>query len=245
MEKADIGHHISQQFNQELEDVRNLVLQMGGIVEQQLVDAVQALTTMDTTLAEVVVTNDYKINRLEVEIDEECTHILARRQPAASDLRLLMAIIKTITDLERIGDEAERIGRMALKFSEGESKDTKALVGIGHMGELVRHMLHDSLDAFARMDAEAAAQIGRKDLKVDQEYENILRQLMTYMMEDPRSIPRVIGVMWSARALERIGDRARNICEYVIYLVKGKDVRHISFEQVEKDARDHNNNNQS
>ncbi len=243
MEKADIGHHISQQFNQELEDVRNRVLQMGGLVEQQLADAILSLTTMDTTLAEVVVTNDYKINRLEVDIDEECTHILARRQPAASDLRLLMAIIKTITDLERIGDEAERVGRMALQFAEGDSKNTKALVGIGHLGEHVRRMLHESLDAFARMDAAAAAAIAKKDLKIDQEYENILRQLMTYMMEDPRSIPRVVGVMWSARALERIGDRARNICEYVIYLVKGKDVRHISMEQVEQEARDYNQRN--
>jgi len=238
MEKADLGHHISQQFNQELEDVRNRVMQMGGLVEQQLADAVLALTTMDTSLAEVVVTNDYKINKLEVSIDEECTHILARRQPAASDLRLLMAIIKTIADLERIGDEAERVGRMALRYAEGDAKETRALVGIGHLGELVRQMLHNALDAFARMDPEAAASIVKEDLKVDQEYENILRQLMTYMMEDPRSIPRIIGVMWSARALERIGDRSRNICEYVIYLVRGKDVRHTSIEQVEKEVRD-------
>lgn len=238
MEKADIGHHISQQFNQELEDVRGKVMQMGGIVEQQLADAVDALTNMDTTLAEVVITNDYKVNRLEVDIDEECTHILARRQPAASDLRLLMAIIKTITDLERIGDEAERIGRMALKFSEGDTKDTKALVGIGHLGDQSRKMLHDALDAFARMDSEAAKKIAMQDRKVDEEYENILRQLMTYMMEDPRSIPRVIGVLWSARALERIGDRACNICEYVIYLVKGKDVRHTKSDDAEKEIRD-------
>ena len=238
MDKADIGHHISQQYNQELGDVRNRVLRMGGIVEQQLGDAVMALTTMDMNLAEVVVTNDYKVNKLEVDIDEECTHILARRQPAASDLRLLMAIIKTITDLERIGDEAERIGRMALKFSEADSKESKALTGIGHMGERVQKILHEALDSFARMDAEAAIRIAQLDKKVDEEYENILRQLMTYMMEDPRSIPRVISVMWSARALERIGDRARNICEYVIYLVKGKDVRHISFEQVGNEARE-------
>lgn len=238
MEKADIGHHISQQFNQELEDVRSKVMRMGGIVEQQLTDAVDALTNMDTTLAEVVITNDYKVNRLEVEIDEECTHILARRQPAASDLRLLLAIIKTITDLERIGDEAERIGRMALKFAEGETKDTKALVGIGHLGVQARNMLHEALDAFARMDAEAAKKIARQDKKVDEEYEVILRQVMTYMMEDPRSIPRVIGVLWSARALERIGDRACNICEYVIYLVKGKDVRHTKSGDAEKEIRE-------
>lgn len=237
MEKSDISHHISQQYNQELEDVRNKVLQMGGIVEQQLADAVSAFTNMDPAIAEVVVTNDYKINRLEVDIDEECTQILARRQPAASDLRLIMAVIKTITDLERIGDEAERVGRMAIQFLEGPDKNSKALLGIGYFGEHVRDMLHEALDAFARMDPEAAANIAREDLKVDQEYESILRQLMTYMMEDPRSIPHVIGVMWSARALERIGDRARNICEYVIYLVKGKDVRHISLEQVEAHAR--------
>jgi len=239
MDKADLGHHISHQYNQELEDVRNRVLQMGGIAEQQLADAVQALTSMDTSLAEVVVTNDYKVNKLEVSIDEECTHILARRQPAAGDLRLLMAIIKTITDLERIGDEAERVARMALRFADADNKETRALVGIGHLGEHVRQMLHEALDAFARMDVNAATTIAKADIQADQEYENIMRQLMTYMMEDPRSIPRVINVLWAARALERIGDRARNICEYVIYLVRGKDVRHISLDQVEKEVREH------
>jgi len=239
MDKADLGHHISHQYNQELEDVRNRVLQMGGIAEQQLADAVQALTSMDTSLAEIVVTNDYKVNKLEVSIDEECTHILARRQPAAGDLRLLMAIIKTITDLERIGDEAERVARMALRFADADNKETRALVGIGHLGEHVRQMLHEALDAFARMDVNAATTIAKADIQADQEYENIMRQLMTYMMEDPRSIPRVINVLWAARALERIGDRARNICEYVIYLVRGKDVRHISLDQVEKEVREH------
>lgn len=239
MEKTDFTHHISQQFNRELQDVRDLVMQMGGLVEQQLADAILALTTVDTALAEVVVTNDFKINRLEVEIDEECTHILARRQPAAGDLRLLMAIIKTITDLERIGDEAERVGRMTLRFAEGAGGDNKPLMGVGHMGEMVRKNLHEALDAFARMDAEAAVFTAQQDLKIDQEYESILRQLMTYMMEDPRSIPRVLGVMWAARSLERIGDRARNICEYVIYLVRGKDVRHISKDRADQDTREH------
>lgn len=237
MDKMKIGQHISQQFNQELEDIRSKVLRMGGIVEQQLGDAVLALTTMDDALAEVVVTNDYRVNALEVEIDEECTHILARRQPTASDLRLIMAVIKTITDLERIGDEAERVGRMALHFNDGDHTNNKSLVGIANFGERVKHMLHDALDAFARMDSDAAIRVARDDLKIDQEYENILRQLMTYMMEDPRSIPQIVGIMWSIRALERIGDRARNICEYVVYLVRGKDVRHISLEQVEKEVR--------
>lgn len=237
MDKPDLGHHISQQFNQELEAVRAKVLEMGGLVEQQLLDAVTALTTMDTALAEVVVASDYKVNRLEVEIDEECSRILARRQPAASDLRLVIAVIKTITDLERIGDEAERVGRMAMHFAEGNTGPTQTLVGIRHFGEHVHRVLHAALDAFARMDVEQALQVAREDEKVDEEYESILRQLMTYMMEDPRSIPRIVNVMWAARALERIGDRARNICEYLIYLVRGKDVRHISIERVEEAAR--------
>ena len=236
MDKAKIGQHISQQFDGELEDIRNRVMTMGGLVEQQLSDALRALGDIDAELAEVVMTNDYKINALEVAIDEECVQILARRQPAAGDLRLVIAVIKTITDLERIGDEAERVGRMALHFAEtgGESK---MLVGINHLGEHVRGMLHDALDAFARMDTDAAIDVAKQDEKADRSYESILRELMTYMMEDSRAIPNVVDVMWSARALERIGDRAKNICEYVIYLVRGKDVRHVSMEQVEAHAR--------
>ncbi len=236
MDNLKLGQHISQQFNEELEDIRTRVMYMGGIVEQQLVDAIKALTTMDVSLAEVVITNDYKVNALEVSIDEECTQILARRQPAASDLRLVMAVIKTITDLERIGDEAERIGRMALHFAE-KGGENKMLAGIVHMGDLVTKQLHNALDTFARTDSEAAVMVAREDKKVDQEYETILRNLMTYMMEDPRTIPILVDMMWSARALERIGDRSRNICEYVIYLVKGKDVRHTSVDKVADDAR--------
>ena len=240
MDTGKLGQHISQQFDEELEDIRNRVMTMGGLVEQQLADAVSALSNIDAELAEVVITNDYKINALEVAIDEECVQILARRQPAAGDLRLVIAVIKTITDLERIGDEAERVGRMALHFAEtgGESK---MLVGMSHLGETVRNMLHDALDAFARMDTDAAITVAKQDTKADREYESILRELITYMMEDPRAIPNVLDVMWSARALERIGDRARNICEYVIYLVRGKDVRHVSLDQVEAHARNKDN----
>ena len=231
-----LGQHISQQFDDELEDIRNRVMAMGGLVEQQLSDALMSLSDIDAELAEVVITNDYKINAMEVSIDEECIQILARRQPAAGDLRLVIAVIKTITDLERIGDEAERVGRMALHFAEtgGESK---MLVGITHLGEHVRSMLHDALDAFARMDTDAAIRVAKQDAKADREYESILRELITYMMEDSRAIPNVLDVMWSARALERIGDRARNICEYVIYLVKGKDVRHVNLDQMEAHTR--------
>ncbi len=236
MDKIKLGTHISQQFDAELEDIRSKVMAMGGIVEQQLADAIRALSDIDADLAEVVVNSDYKVNAMEVDIDEECTQILARRQPAASDLRLVIAVIKTITDLERIGDEAERIGRMAVHFAE-KGGNSKMLAGVTHLGNRVRSMLHNALDAFARMDTEAALAVAREDLKADKDYESVLRELMTYMMEDPRSIPYVVDIMWSARSLERIGDRAQNIAEYVIYLVKGKDVRHTSFDKVESEAR--------
>ncbi len=236
MDTTKLGQHISQQFDEELEDIRTKVMTMGGLVQKQLDDALKALSDIDAELAEVVVTADYKVNAMEVSIDEECIQILARRQPAASDLRLVIAVIKTITDLERIGDEAERIGRMALHFAETGGK-SKMLAGVLHLGERVRNMLHNALDAFARMDTEAALLVAKEDLKADQDYESVLRELITYMMQDPRSIPMVVDIMWSARALERIGDRSQNIGEYVIYLVRGKDVRHTSLEQVEKHAR--------
>lgn len=236
MEQKDIGGHISQQFNEELEDIRNRVLAMGGLVEQQIADAMVALTQGDEQVADLVITNDYKVNGMEVAIDEECNVVLARRQPAASDLRLIVAVIKTITDLERIGDEAERIARMATHIIDKNSV-VRFHSRIDHLGELVRQMLHRALNAFARMDAELAVNVWKEDLKIDKEYEGIMRQLITLMMEDSRSIPCVLDVMWAARALERIGDRARNICEYVIYLVHGKDVRHTSLEKLEEDIR--------
>jgi phosphate transport system protein len=237
MEKLDLGQHISQQFNAELEDVRNRVMTMGGLVERQLEDAIEALTTANTELGESVITNDYKVNAMEVAIDEECNQILARRQPAAGDLRLIVAVIKTITDLERIGDLAERVGRMATRLGEtGESKAPK--IDMRHLGSHVKQMLHDALDAFARMDAEAAVNVAKQDPKADKEYEGLIRQLITYMMEDPRTITPCLDYIWAARALERIGDHAGNICEYIVYLVRGKDVRHTSLEQMEKAAHE-------
>ncbi|MDH4133295.1 MAG: phosphate signaling complex protein PhoU [Gammaproteobacteria bacterium] len=229
-----IHTHISRQFNAELEDIRTRVLQMGGLVEQQIGNAIAALMAADTTLAETVVTEDYKVNKLEVAIDEECSQIIARRQPAAGDLRLVVAVIKTITDLERIGDEAEKIARMAVRLA-AEERPKNNYLEIQALGNHVRGMVRDALDAFARLDIEAAVRVAREDEQVDREYDGIMRQMITYMMEDPRSISRMLNVVWAARALERIGDHACNICEYIIYLVKGKDVRHTSLEQIEKE----------
>ncbi|MFI4921223.1 MAG: phosphate signaling complex protein PhoU [Gammaproteobacteria bacterium] len=235
MDKLNLTHHISQKFNEELEDVRNRVLAMGGLVEQQIVDALRALTEGDSELGRAIEQHDYKVNQMEVAIDEECSRILARRQPAASDLRLILAIIKTITDLERIGDEAEKIGRFAARLAEQERPNTNYRE-IEHLGNHVRTMLHDALDAFARLDAEAAVRVAKEDERVDGEYDALSRQSITFMMEDPRTIRRVLDVMWSARALERIGDHAKNICEYTIYLVRGKDVRHTGFEAMEREV---------
>ncbi|NOX76705.1 MAG: phosphate signaling complex protein PhoU [Gammaproteobacteria bacterium] len=236
METKNLSHHISRQFNEELEDVRNKVLAMGGLVEEQIENATAALVSGDVEQAEAVISRDYQVNALEVAVDEESIQILARRQPTAGDLRLIVAIIKTITDLERMGDQAEKVARMAIHLSDME-RPKNQYGELEHLSDRVRKMLRGALDAFARMDAEAAADVAHQDLKVDSEYDAIMRQMITFMMEDPRNIKRTLDIMWSARALERIGAHARNICEYVIYLVKGKDVRHISLEEMSKKAR--------
>ena len=239
MNQLNLGQHISQKFNEELEDVRRKVLHMGGIVEEQLVNALQALLQGDTELAGKVVANDQRINALEVEIDEECTLIVARRQPAATDLRLVMAVIRTINDLERIGDEIKRVAKMVREELDG-SMEEEVRLEIEHMGDQVRAMLSQVLDAFARTDVQAAVEVARADHKVDLKYHAITRQLMTYMAQDHGSIPQVLNVLWAARALERMGDRCQNIAEYVIYLVIGKDVRHVSLDDVmaELEAQD-------
>jgi len=237
METSNISHHISRQFNEELEAIRNKVLAMGGLVEEQIENATVALVSGDVEQAEGVISRDYQVNAFEVAIDEESIQVLARRQPAAGDLRLIVAVIKTITDLERIGDQAEKVARMAIHLADME-RPKNQYSELQHLGDQVRKMLRGALDAFARMDAEAAAGVAQEDLKVDAEYDAIMRQMITFMMEDPRNVKRTLDTMWSARALERIGDHARNICEYVIYLVKGKDVRHITLEELSKEARD-------
>jgi len=237
MGTGNINHHISQQFNAELEAIRHKVLTMGGLVEEQIENAILALVSADVERAESVISRDHQVNACEVAIDEESIQILARRQPAAGDLRLIVAVIKTITDLERMGDQAEKVARMAIHLADME-RPKNQYSELEHLSDQVRKMLRGALDAFARMDAEAAANVAQEDLKADAEYDAIMRQMITFMMEDPRNVRRTLDTMWSARALERIGDHARNICEYVIYLVKGKDVRHISLEELSKEASD-------
>ena len=235
MSSEEYTHHISQQFNADLEEIRKHILNMGGIVEKQVVDAVTALMEADSDLASQVITTERQVNGFELRIDEECTRLIALRQPAASDLRLVVAVTKANVDLERIGDEANKIAKMAIKLSE-QGQLPRGYIEVRHIGNHVSTMLHQALDAFARFDVDQALKVVKEDNDVDTEYESAMRQLVTFMMEDPRYIKRVLNVMWSLRALERIGDHARNIAEQVIYLVKGKDIRHIPVEKLEEEG---------
>jgi phosphate transport system regulatory protein PhoU len=232
MDNSKIGHHISEQFNKELEDIRNKVLIMGGLVERQIEQAIEAYTTGNMELAEQVIKQDNDVDLLEVSIDNECSQILALRQPTAFDLRLLIAVIKIIHEIERVGDKAEHIAEMAIKLSGSEK--TLPHHELEHMSNLVKSMLHDALDAFARMSLEKVPEITSLDIKVDREYDSVLRQLITRMMEDPRNITRTLDVLWTVRALERIGDHACYICEHLVYMIQGENVRHLSQEELEK-----------
>ncbi len=232
MENRTSGQHISHLFDEEMENIRNKVLTMGGLVEQQIEQAVNAYTNSDKEMAEYVIQQDIVVNNLEMAIDYDCIQVIAKRQPAAVDLRMLISIIKAITDLERIGDEAGRIAKMAIRL-QATDYNHQQYYEIDHLVTMVQEMLRDSLNAFARMDLKQVAEITGKDKKVDREYTSIIRQLITRMMEDPRNITRSIDVLWTARALERIGDHACNICEHVVYMVKGDDVRHISQDELE------------
>lgn len=227
----ELGQHISQKYNQELEDIRGKVLEMGGLVESQAEGAVKALLDQDEELGEKVAGLDHKINKMEVEIDEECTLVIARRQPTAKDLRLVIAVIKVITDLERIGDEAEQIALFAIKLAEKQAVNDLH-EELTHLSQLVLKMLHESLDAFARMDVEQAMEIVAMKKKINKEFSALSRLLITHMMEDPRNIKNVLHINWCSRSLGRIGDHSRNIAEYVVFLVKGKDVRHTSIKKI-------------
>ncbi|ETI59720.1 phosphate signaling complex protein PhoU [Marinomonas profundimaris] len=218
--------HISQQFNNELERLRQHFLTMGGVVETQVQDAVQSLLDSNGSLAEDVKDKEATVNQLDGLIDEECTRILAKRQPAATDLRMILSISKAVGELERIGDEAKKIANLTLNLiDEGESP--RGYVEINRIGQMVSRMIHDTLDAYARLDIAAAVKVAKQDRAIAQEYNTAMRSLVTYMMEDPRSISRVINVIWVLRALERIGDHSRYICQHLIFMVKGVDVRHM------------------
>ncbi len=228
--------HTLKQFDTELEEIRSRVLQMGGLVEEQITRALAALASGNAELAREVIESDHRVNALEVAIDEECSTVIARRQPAAKDLRMVMTVVKTITDLERIGDEAAKIARMTQAIYASDRPTVLRASEIQHVAEIALGMLRNALDAFARLDLTVAAKVVRQDEQVDREFVGILRQLITFMMEDPRTISHAIEILFIAKAIERIGDHAKNMSEYVVYLVKGKDVRHTGVEALEREA---------
>jgi phosphate transport system protein len=225
MPKMSFENHIMTQFDEELEEIRTQLMEMGGKVEQQLKNAIQAVIKADSTLAEEVIREERLVDEMEVDIDEACILIIARRQPAASDLRFVMMVTKAINDLERIGDEARKIANHAVILSEQDGL-SQGYKEVRHLGDSVSGMLANALDAFARFDVEAAMNTLEEDAQVDLDYKSALRELVTYMMEDPRSISRAINILWVVRSLERIGDHAKNLCEQIVYVVKGKDIRH-------------------
>lgn len=230
------SEHIFKQYDAELETVRSKVLEMGGLVEQQIVNALESLVSVNPKLAAEVMETDRRVNELEVQVDEDCSHIIARRQPAAGDLRMIMMVVKTITDLERIGDEATKIARVAQKIYESDRMYKPRFNEINTMVSLVREMLRTSLDAFARLDVTKTVDVARQDEQVDEQFRAAMRQLITFMLEDPRTISMSLEVLFVAKAIERIGDHAKNIAEYVVYMVKGKDVRHTTVDEMEREA---------
>ena len=233
--KSDLNstQHISKRYNDELEEIRRLLIAMGEMVLEQVKDGLTSLLTLDKQLAQQVIVTDTKVNLLEMQIDEACTHILATRQPAASDLRLVICVIKTITDIERIGDEAVKLSRNALKIVNAED-DIRQFNELKHLGEQVIANLQQAINAYADLDVDSALKVMKQDELTNEEFDNISRLLITKMMEDPREIKNALRITWCARALERIGDHAKNVCEYLVFLVEGKDVRHTSLEKIKQ-----------
>ncbi|HRY15530.1 MAG TPA: phosphate signaling complex protein PhoU [Candidatus Competibacteraceae bacterium] len=230
--------HTVKQFDVQLANLRNLVLEMGGLVEAQIHSAIKALNDEDVSAAREVIARDQIINGMQVKTDEDSVSLVALRQPLGSDLRLIMSLSKAVTDLERIGDEAEKIARMTVKIYDvaNSPPSAKLLRDVTPMAKQAIDMLHGCLDALARLDVEEAVEVAKGDDELDQEYQSALRRLITYMMEDPRTIGNAIDVLFIIKALERIGDHSKNIAEYLIYLVKGKDVRHVRMEELVQDA---------
>ena len=225
MANMSFENHIVKQFDGELEDIRTMLMEMGGKVEQQLKDAITSVAGVDSALAERVIERESHVDEMELDIDEACMLIIARRQPAATDLRLVMMVSKAVNDLERIGDEAKKIASHAIILAEQDAP-SKGYTEVRHLGKGVSNILANALDAFARFDVEAALKTLKDDHQIDLEYKTALRELVTYMMEDPRSISRVINILWVVRSLERIGDHAKNLCEQIVFVVEGQDIRH-------------------
>jgi len=232
-----ISTHSFSKFDSELESLRSKVLEMGGIVEEQIKNAITALVDADSKLARIVIDTDVKVNSLEKLIDENCLLVLVKRSPAAGDLRFVSTVQKTISDLERIGDESTKIARAALRIYEGDRMGKPSLSDIKSMAKLVSGMLHESLDSFARLDPEVSLEVRKEDEEVDEIYQSCMRTQLTFMLEDPRVISTSLEVIYIAKALERIGDHSENIAEYVVYIVKGADVRHSSNKDIKKELK--------
>lgn len=221
--------HSSKQYDLDLEAIRSKVLLMGGLVERQFYDAVDCFRTVDVAQADRIIKADDEVNRLEVTLDDTCSHLIVKRQPAANDLRTVMATIKVITDLERIGDEATKIARAAKTIQERGVANVSHYETVRVIANSAGEMLHDALDAFARLDEKQATRLIAQDELIDHEFRSIMRNLITFMMEDPRTISASLDTLWVAKAIERIGDHAKNIAEYVVYVVEGKDIRHTDY----------------
>jgi phosphate transport system protein len=233
MTNAKLDKHISQQFDSDLEALKSQVLKMGGVVEQQVIDSVKAIENADSELAEKVIRIEDDVDNRELALDESCMQVLACRQPAASDLRLVLTVTKMTRDLERMGDEAQKIAKMAISLNEFGSAP-RGYEEVRHMGKQVQDMVNSVLDAFARLDVDKALEVARADKQVDREYKSAMREIVTYMMEDPRSITRSMNIIWALRSLERIGDHVGNIADHIIFLVKGLDLRHTSLSEMER-----------
>ncbi|MGA1427236.1 MAG: phosphate signaling complex protein PhoU [Methylophilaceae bacterium] len=230
--------HSFSKFDSELESLRSKVLEMGGIVEEQIKNAVDALIDVDAKLAKKVIDADTKVNNFEKLIDENCLLVLVKRSPAAGDLRFVSTVQKTISDLERIGDESTKIARAALRIYEDDRMGKPSLSDIKSMAKLVIGMLHEALDSFARLDPKISLEVRKEDEAVDEIYQSCMRTQLTYMLEDPRKISTALEVIYIAKALERIGDHSENIAEYVVYSVKGADVRHSSDNEIKKELKE-------
>ena len=225
------SQHLSSQFDEELGQLRTHVLQMGGLVETQVSGAIEAYASGETSNIKSLVEADRKVNDLEIAIDDDCAHIIARRQPTASDLRLVLGISKIVTDLERAGDEAKKVAKGVRRIYEGGHMPMQYGGGVRHIAEAALVMLRQALDAFARIDPVQAREVIKADDAVDAEFKAIIRQLITHMMEDPRTITTSMEIISIARAVERIGDHAKNVAEQVVFIVEGRDIRHPAKEQ--------------